>query len=183
MNGSSQPVIQACDFIGFDAYPYFQNTMPNSIENSKALFQDALSQTRAAVGDKPIWVTETGWPVSGPTENQAVPSLENAETYWEKVGCGLLFGKVNTWWYTLRDAEPVTPSPSFGVVGSHLSTTPLYDLSCKAVPPSNKTTTGTTKPAGGVATSQATSSATASRAPSGNFIKSQLRETYAYIPR
>lgn len=46
------------------------------------------------------------------------------------MGCGLLFGKTNTWWYTLQDAYPTTPNPSFGVVGTVLSDTPLYDLSC-----------------------------------------------------
>ena len=49
------------------------------------------------------------------------------------MGCGRLFGQVNTWWYTLQDAFPTTPSPSFGVVGTTLSDTPLYDLSCSGV--------------------------------------------------
>ena len=70
------------------------------------------------------------WPVSGSTENDAVPSLANAKTYWDQVGCNKLFGKINTWWYTLQDAFPGTPNPSFGVVGTTLSTTPLFDLSC-----------------------------------------------------
>ena len=80
-----------------------------------------------------MWVTETGWPVSGPTENQAVASTQNAQTYWDAVGCGKLFGQINTWWYTLQDAYPTTPSPSFGIVGTTLSDTPLYDLSCSGV--------------------------------------------------
>ena len=70
------------------------------------------------------------WPVSGKTRNLAVADLTNAKTYWDQVGCGKLFGKVNTWWYTLQDAFPSTPNPSFGIVGSTLSTKPLFDLSC-----------------------------------------------------
>lgn len=129
VNGSNDAVINAVDFLGMDAYPYFQNTMSNAIESGNTLFFDAYQATIGAAGGKPVWVTETGWPVSGPIENLAVASTANAKTYWDQVGC-LLFGKTNTWWYTLQDACPTTPSPSFGVVGTTLSTTPLYDLYC-----------------------------------------------------
>ena len=130
VNSSNEAVIDASDFIGFDAYPYFQNTMPNDISNAKALFQEAYQKTVDAVKGKPIITTESGWPVSGKTENLAVPSLKNAKTYWDEVGCGLLFDKTPTYWYTCQDALPATPNPSFGVIGSG-STKPLYDLSCK----------------------------------------------------
>ena len=133
VNSSNDAVISASDFIGMDAYPYFQNTMANAITDGYSLFFAAYDATVSAAGGKPVWVTETGWPISGPTENQAVPSTENAQTYWDAVGCGRLFGQVNTWWYTLQDAFPTTPSPSFGIVGSTLSDTPLYDLSCSGV--------------------------------------------------
>ncbi|PLN78693.1 glycoside hydrolase superfamily [Aspergillus taichungensis] len=127
VNGTNSAVIEACDWLGFDGYPYFQNTMANSIEDAKALFDEAVGKTQAAAGGKEVWITETGWPVSGKTENLAVANTENAKIYWDEVGCPL-FGNVNTWWYILEDAGA---SPSFGVVGSDLSTTPLYDLSCK----------------------------------------------------
>lgn len=130
VNGSNQAVIDACDWIGFDGYPYFQDTMPNSIGDGKKLFQDALGATKAAVGGKPVWIAETGWPVSGKTVGQAVPSLQNAKTYWDEVGCPL-FGETNVWWYTMQDAAPDTPNPSFGIIGNSLTTTPLFDLSCK----------------------------------------------------
>ena len=129
VNSTNDAVIAASDFIGMDAYPYFQTTMANSIENGNMTFFDAYDATLAAVGSKPVWITETGWPVSGPTENQAVASLANARTYWDQVGCAV-FGKITTYWYTLQDSYPNTPSPSFGIVGSTLSDTPLYDLTC-----------------------------------------------------
>ena len=106
--------------------------MPNDISQNKGLFNDAVSAVQAAVGGKPIWITETGFPVSGKTVGQAVPSLENAKTYWDEVGCAL-FGKVNTWWFTMQDASPDTPNPSFGIIGKDLTTKPLYDLSCSNV--------------------------------------------------
>ncbi|PKX89167.1 GPI-anchored beta-1,3-endoglucanase EglC [Aspergillus novofumigatus IBT 16806] len=131
VNGSNSAVIDACDWLGFDGYPYFQNTMANSISDAKALFDEAVAKTEAVAKGKEVWITETGWPVSGKTENLAVANLANAKTYWDEVGCPL-FGKTNTWWYILQDANPVTPNPSFGIVGSTLSTTPLFDLSCSA---------------------------------------------------
>src|SRR6266566_4355061 len=89
VNGSNDAVISACDWLGVDAYPYFQNTMPNSISEGKSLFNQALSNTKGASGGKPVWVTETGYPVSGNASGDAVPSIENAKTYWDQVGCPL----------------------------------------------------------------------------------------------
>jgi glucan endo-1,3-beta-D-glucosidase len=132
VNGSNKAVIDAVDWVGVDAYAYFETAEDNIIQNNKALFQRAVDATKGNVGGKPIWITETGFPVSGKTSGKAVPSLENAQTYWRQVGCPL-FGNVNTWWYTMRDAAPDMPNPSFGLIGSTLTTTPLFDLSCKGI--------------------------------------------------
>ena len=134
--------------------------MTNSIDDGYSLFFNAYDATVSAAAGKPVWVTETGWPISGSTENQAVPSLQNAKTYWDAVGCGRLFDQVNTWWYTLQDAFPTTPSPSFGIVGTTLSDTPLYDLSCSGV--SSSTSSSPTADA-----SQAISSVNAGSAQAG----------------
>lgn len=75
VNSSNKPVIDACDFVGMDAYPYFQNTMSNAIESGKTLFFDAYNATVAVAGGKPVWITETGWPISGPTVS--LPGLTN----------------------------------------------------------------------------------------------------------
>ena len=138
VNSSNYGVIAACDFLGIDAYPYFQNTQANSIGVANTLFFDAYKATVAVSEGRPVWITETGFPVSGPTENQAVPSLDTARTYWDQVGCAV-FGQISTWWYILQDSVPTTPSPSFGVVGSNLSV-PLYDLSCGAAAVSSSST-------------------------------------------
>lgn len=128
VNGSNSAAITASDFIGMDAYPYFQNTFDNPIDQGKTLFLQAFDATKAVAQGKPVWVTETGWPVSGKTENLAIPSTSNAKTYWDQVGCPL-FGNTPTYWYTLEDADSTTPNPSFGVITS-ASNKPLYDLSC-----------------------------------------------------
>jgi glucan endo-1,3-beta-D-glucosidase len=137
-NSTNAPVIAAIDWLGVDEYPYFQNTVSNSIDSAYDLFWEAYNATAAAGGGKPVWITETGWPVSGKTENLGVPSIANAKTFYDEIGCASAFGKVNTWWYVLQDAAPTTPVPSFGVLGSStsdatLGTTPLYDLSCANV--------------------------------------------------
>ncbi|CAI7661191.1 unnamed protein product [Penicillium glandicola] len=128
-NSSNSAVIDAVDWLGFDGYPYYENTDPNSIDDAKSLFETGVAKTKAVAGDKEVWITETGWPTTGDTENLAVASVANAKQYWDDVACPLL-GVTNTWWYILEDAG--TTAPSFGVTGSSTDTTPLYDLSCKA---------------------------------------------------
>lgn len=140
-NTTNQPVIDACDWLGIDAYPYFQSTDDNSVDNGKTLIQEAMNNVKKNSGDKPIWITETGWPVSGKTEGKGVASIKNAKTFWDDVGCNFLFDKINTWWYILQDADGTTPNPSFGLVGTSLTTKPLYDLTCPKV-----TSTSTTAP-------------------------------------
>ena len=152
-NGTNAAVINAVDFISIDTYPYFQFQMANQVENGKSLFQTAYLEVAAVSAGKEIWVTETGWPVSGPNQGAAIASTANAKRFWDDVGCGLLFGQVNTYWYTLQDASPQTPSPSFGIVGAGSpSQQPLFDLTC-SVTPSNINAVG-------VAQAQASSSTT-----------------------
>lgn len=144
-NSSNQAVIDASDFVGFNGFAYFEDTQPNEISNGKSLFDRAVARTRDAVGSKPIWITETGWPVSGRSVGEGVPSLENAETFWKEVGCPL-FGETNVWWYTFQDSAPTSPNPSFGVIGSDVTTEPLFDLSCDgASTPSSSAGAGPTQ--------------------------------------
>jgi len=169
VNGSNDAVINACDWVGVDAYPYFQNTETNGISQGAALFNEALDNTKGAVGSKDVWITETGWPVTGKTENLAIPSADNAKTYWDQVGCPN-FGVVNTWWYTLEDTDDsATPNPSFGIVsGTPLTSTPLFDLSCKNV------TTASSSAASTATTASSFSSAASSQstAATGGVIAS-----------
>lgn len=128
---ANRAVIDAVDFVGMDAYPYFQSTMANSIENANATFWDAYRATDSATGDKPVWITETGWPVAGPVFGQAVPGIENAERYWSEVQCSATAAGIDTYWYILNDGSS---SPSFSVLGGPQrqpsNSAPLYDLSC-----------------------------------------------------
>jgi glucan endo-1,3-beta-D-glucosidase len=138
VNGSNSAVIQAVDWIGFNGeideivHQILQIlTNYSSIDNGESLFMSALNNVEAVSQDKPIWITEAGWPVSGPAENQAVASVDNAKTYWDELGCEL-FNKYNVWWYILRDNNgSPAPDPSFGIVGLDLEE-PLFDLTCPA---------------------------------------------------
>ncbi|KAI7083577.1 glycoside hydrolase [Hortaea werneckii] len=160
VNGSNSAVTEAVDWLGMDAYPYFQTTIDNSIDVANSTFYEALDATEGASMGKPVWVTETGWPVIGETLNQAVAGTENAEIYWSEVACSLI-GNRNIWWYILQDAAPTAPATSFGVVGADLSSAPLYDLSCPA-------NSGAASSAASSATSSPTSMASSATAPASS---------------
>jgi glucan endo-1,3-beta-D-glucosidase len=140
-NATNKPVLDAIDFIGVDEYPYYENGKGNEITNSGQLFDRAYDATLAAAGGKPVWVTETGWPVTGPNWDKAVPSAENAKYFWNEVGCRRLFNKTPTFWYNLRDSNPDNEAKF--AISDNLATKPYFDLSC---PTTFKTpsTTGST---------------------------------------
>ncbi|EME47576.1 glycoside hydrolase family 17 protein [Dothistroma septosporum NZE10] len=130
VNGSNTAVIDAVDFLGFDGYPYYEkDTGRNSIENAQQLFFESYNKTVAVSKRKPVWVTETGWPVVGPqTFGKSVASIPNAKKYWDDVGCGL-FGNVNTWWFTLDDAKQDPKEISFSTIKPNYGE-PLFSLTC-----------------------------------------------------
>lgn len=151
-NSSNAAVIAAADFLGLDEYPYYETTNVNSVDNASTLFFNAYNAVDAVAQGKPIWITETGWPTSGPTQNLAVANTENAETYWKSIACELISRNINVWWYLLND---VGQSPSFGVQAS--GETPLYDLSCPSV-----ATSSSAAPTSSVASATVPTSAAAS---------------------
>jgi glucan endo-1,3-beta-D-glucosidase len=126
-NSSNSAVVDAVDWIGTDLYPYFEDNVPNPISNATTVFDNAYNATLEAAGDKPVWITETGWPSDGPSFGQAEPSVENAEIYWQTIGCKL-FGRVNVWWYNLGDSNP--ENDAVFAITEGLSTTPRFNLTC-----------------------------------------------------
>lgn len=179
-NATNKAVIDACDWIGLDEYPFYETGKGNDIKNSYNRFTLAYNAAKAAIGDKPMWVTETGWPTNGTTWDQAVPSVANAKFYWDNIGCQLLFNKVPTFWYTLQDAN-AADNDQFAISPS-LSTTPAYNLTCPTTfdigpaSSSNSTTgssTNSTTPVGGsnststVGVPSSTSTSGSGTSPSG----------------
>ncbi|PVH80525.1 glycoside hydrolase family 17 protein [Cadophora sp. DSE1049] len=174
-NGSNSAVIDEADFLGMNTFPYFQVTEDNSIENAPTLFNAAYDITTAAAKGKPVIVTETGWPVAGKDAESGHPSVANARSYYEAVGCNTLFGKVDTYWYTLVDANTAVDSqPQFGVVGTTVSSKSLFDLKCDAPKStsSSASKTATSTSASGSATGSASGSVTgsASSSPTGTTL-------------
>lgn len=147
-NKTNKPVLDAIDFIGVDEYPYYETGNGNDISNSGKLFDRAYDAIIEAANGKPVWVTETGWPSSGPTWDEAEAGVKNAKYYWDEVGCRRLFGQTPTFWYTLRDSNPDNEM-KFAIT-KDLSTTPLFDLSCPDTfeTPSSKKSNGTDSDSG-----------------------------------
>lgn len=118
-DAANTAVIKACDFIGVDIYPYFEAQEDNHIGNARQLFDNAIAQAKktvAAAGSyASVWVTETGWPVTGSQLGAAVPGVENAASYFQQVACPS-FGVMNTFWFTWQDWFA---KPSFAVVDAH----------------------------------------------------------------
>jgi glucan endo-1,3-beta-D-glucosidase len=58
-----------------------------------------------------------------------VANVANAQAYWKAVGCDILFGKINTWWFQFND-YPSNVDIAFGVTGNGISSNGIFDLSC-----------------------------------------------------
>lgn len=164
-NSSNKEVLDAVDWVGVDEYPYYQTGDNNTIENAPALFNQAYEATVASVGGKPVWVTETGWPLTGPNWDQAVPSVANAKYYWDNVGCRSLFGKVPTFWYTLEDAN--SDNEMTFAITDNLSTNPSFNLTCPTTFAYNPSSSSSSASGTATATPQS-SSASGSGSGSGS---------------
>lgn len=72
-------LIDAVDVVLINCYPFWEGA-----ENKYAMaYLNRMYQlTRQAAGDKPVIITETGWPSSGQAINGAEPSTENAIKYF-----------------------------------------------------------------------------------------------------
>ncbi|KXS94896.1 hypothetical protein AC578_1666 [Pseudocercospora eumusae] len=158
-NSSNAALINAVDWLGMDGYPYYQTVNANGIENGESLFFQSYDATLAVAQGKPVWVTETGWPVTGPQSGQATASVANAGTYFKDVGCRLLNGDYNIWWYQLNDGQTDQSATSFRIINADRGA-PLYDLSCSASASSSSsqaasqsTLANAVKPAASAATS------------------------------
>ncbi|KIX04443.1 uncharacterized protein Z518_05311 [Rhinocladiella mackenziei CBS 650.93] len=123
VDGANTPVIEAVDWLGNDAYPYFEGV---GIDDGAAnnAYWAAVERVRAVSQGKEVWTTETGFPITGDTIGAAVPSVDNLQIYWWQVSCAS-FSSLNYFFYILDD---FADTPSFAVVDTNY--TPLIDMTC-----------------------------------------------------
>ena len=76
VNSSNAAVVDEVDFVSVNIFPFYVDPVDNSIENAAAIFNGALTATERAVRDKDVWITETGWPYSGPAWANAEVSCD-----------------------------------------------------------------------------------------------------------
>jgi glucan endo-1,3-beta-D-glucosidase len=91
------------DFIGLNAYPYWAG---DDIAQAKNDYLATIAKANEKANEKPLWLTELGWPFAGAANGQAEANVQNQEKFWNDVGCSL-FGKHNLWWFELEpDSGP-----------------------------------------------------------------------------
>merc|ERR1711988_1829508 len=138
-DGTADPILQVSDIALVNAFSYWQGA---SIEAAPGVFQDSIGQAFNRINSVkpgiPLWVGETGWPSRGTTYQNAVPTVENAETYYRQAVCGSLGSGTNVFVFEAFD-EPWKPQ-SIGEDGSSADETswgvmtadrqPKYNIMC-----------------------------------------------------
>ena len=72
-------VMEECDVIMYNSYPYWEGiSIDNAIEVQDSRYKNLASNVK----NKPIIVSETGWPSAGNKIGNAVPSPENSVRYF-----------------------------------------------------------------------------------------------------
>lgn len=71
-------LVEACDVLFINCYPFWEKF---SLEQSVGAMREMVERVRAVAGDKPIVISETGWPTAGTPVGEAVPSPANALIY------------------------------------------------------------------------------------------------------
>jgi exo-beta-1,3-glucanase (GH17 family) len=93
-------VIDACSIIFANYYPYWEGI---HIEDALANLHGQHEKMMEAANGKEVWVSETGWPSDGATINEAVPSLENACSYFLNFASWAQAEKVNYLYFEAFD--------------------------------------------------------------------------------
>jgi exo-beta-1,3-glucanase (GH17 family) len=75
-------LIDICDVILVTIYPFFSEV---PVEHAADALKATYAEILAIAGDKPVIISETGWPTAGSPEGAAVPSPENAARYFKDV--------------------------------------------------------------------------------------------------
>ncbi len=72
-------LVDACDVILINCYPFWEGS---TIESSNAYLKEMYEATRNVAKNKPVIISETGWPSKGESLKGAVPGEEHAMKYF-----------------------------------------------------------------------------------------------------
>ncbi len=75
-------LIEACDIISINCYPFWEGS---PIEEASAYVKTMYQLIKNQSKDKPVIITETGWPSEGQQVKQAIPNSTNAMKYFINV--------------------------------------------------------------------------------------------------
>jgi glycoside/pentoside/hexuronide:cation symporter, GPH family len=75
-------LVAVCDVLLPNCYPFWEGA---SIDEAAQYLRRMHGLVKAASGEKPVIIAETGWPGSGQAVSKAVPSPENAMRYFVEV--------------------------------------------------------------------------------------------------
>jgi hypothetical protein len=121
--GIDTPFIRMC----LDAHAPFDalTIHPYRGKLHEQTFMDELASTRALVGNRPVWITEMGWPTipGNATERQQAALL--ARSYLSAIGSG---ASHNICWYNFRNDgwNPYYNEENFGITHQDLTPKPAY---------------------------------------------------------
>jgi glucan endo-1,3-beta-D-glucosidase len=74
-------------------------------------------------------VTETGWPISGPSQGSAMCSIGNSETHFHATVCADPSG-VDALWYIETDPHQNPPEVDLTWSAFDVSGNPLFNVQC-----------------------------------------------------
>ncbi|KAF2678152.1 glycoside hydrolase family 17 protein, partial [Lentithecium fluviatile CBS 122367] len=121
--------LKGLDFTGTTIYPWWAGV---PIEKAKDSFFGSLAGVQERAGNStPVWITETGWSTTGPTNKTSVATVEAMQKYWTEVGCSI-FGKYNVWWFELEKDSP--DDKDWGIIDIPSQKPKIKDLSCPGMP-------------------------------------------------
>jgi exo-beta-1,3-glucanase (GH17 family) len=95
-------IIAAVDNVYVNIYPYWEGY---SIEDSIAALDRSYRSLLLIAGDKPVIISETGWPSCGEVLGKAIPSPENSARYLQAFLLWAKQNNVNYFYFSAFDAS------------------------------------------------------------------------------
>jgi glucan 1,3-beta-glucosidase len=77
-------LISSSDFLVVNIHPYFGQVSASAAGNN---LNQQFNALKSKVNGKPLIIGETGWPTAGDTNGQAVPSVQNLQSYIHQLQC------------------------------------------------------------------------------------------------